>query len=352
MAQLQTPIIPTILPFDPNYAVKIEFVYNDNQAFKNRAVITNADTNAIVYDETITSMRLAHEIPANTLSPGKYYIQIQVFDEDGNSSLLSDTTLFYCFVTPTVYFNNITDGMVYKNANLDLEFVYEQPDGETIKSYQFFQYGYDKALINSSDIYYSTSSMTHSYYGLNNDTVYYFRVVGETQKGITFDTGYIEVNVKYETMPANVVLDVENNYCNGYISIMVNILDVEFSTDNDDYTLENGSVTLKNNALTYRGFNVDGDFTLYVETKSLPLNKAFLKTDDRNISLYIKELCGNYYAKLELKENDYALFEGIDNNLFSITNGYIEVTNNDSFVFELKRKNGIYGLNIYLKSQL
>lgn len=352
MAQLQTPIIPTILPFDPNYAIKIEFVYNDNQAFKNRAVITNADTNAIIYDETITSMRLEHEMPANTLSPGKYYIQIQVFDEDGNSSLLSDMTLFYCFITPTVYFRNITNGMVYKNANIDLEFVYEQPDGETIKSYQFFQYGYDKALISSSDVYYSTSSMTHSYYGLNNDTVYYFRVIGETQKGMTFDTGYVEVNIKYETVPANVVLEVENNYCNGYISIMVNILDVEFSTDNDDYTLENGSLILKNNALTYRGFNVNGDFTLFIETKVLPLDKAFLITDDNNISLLIKEICGSYYAKLELKDSDYALYVDIDDSLVNITEGYMEVANDDCFVFELKRKNGIYGLKIYLKSQL
>lgn len=352
MAQLQTPIIPTILPFDPTYSAKIEFVYNDNQAFKNRAVITNADTNAIVYDETITSMKLVHEIPAKTLSSGKYYIQIQVFDEDGNSSLLSDTTLFYCFITPTVYFRNVTNGMVYKNANIDLEFVYEQPDGETIKSYQFFQYGYDRSIINSSEIYYSTSSMTHSYYGLNNDTVYYFRVIGETQKGMKFDTGYVEVNIKYETVPANVILEVENNYCNGYISIMVNIINVEFSIDNDDYTLENGSLILKSNSLTYNGFNVENDFSLFAETKAMPLNKPFLTTDDSNFSLLIKEICGKYYAKFEVEKSNYALYVDINDSLVNITEGYMEVINDDCFVFELKRKNGIYGLKIYLKSQL
>ena len=82
---LQTPSIGAIQSFDPAFDNAIDYYYEDNQQYKNRIVITDNETNAVVYDKTEDSMRLYATIPANILTPGKQYLaQVQVYDIDGN----------------------------------------------------------------------------------------------------------------------------------------------------------------------------------------------------------------------------------------------------------------------------
>ena len=76
---LQTPSVNAIVPFDPSNENVVNFTYSDNQAQKNRAVITDNETSQVVYDREYSTMRLQHTIPANTLTPGKkYLIQILI----------------------------------------------------------------------------------------------------------------------------------------------------------------------------------------------------------------------------------------------------------------------------------
>lgn len=363
---LQTPSINSITPFDPLYEYTVDFIYNDNQSLKNRAVIIDNSTSEIVYDETETTMRLQHVIPANTLIAGKQYlIQIQVFDADGNSSNLSSSVLFYCLSTPTFSFSNISEGETYKSASIILNLNYSQSENEPIKSYQFFKYSYDKTLLESSSVFYSSSDMSYSFYGLENNVSYYFRAIGETSHGIALDTGYIKVNVSFNTIPANILLDAENHYKDGYISLKLNIKDIGYKLDNDDYELKDGLLILKNNSLTYNeGFTVTDDFSLFVEAKELPVS-TFLTTNDNMFSLSIVEVCGVYYCKLEVKNSSFVQYEPLpkaklvdENGRYLVTdkNQMIEIVDNTYVadvlvVFEVKRINGYYGLKVYYKSE-
>lgn len=350
---LQTPIINTITPFDPLYDNVINFTYYDNQSVRNRAIITNNHTNEIVYDRTQDTMKLQHTIPASTLLAGnQYLIQIQVFDEDGNFSNLTDYTLFYCFSTPQFNFNGIQSGDIYKNASIALDLIYEQSENESIKSFQFMKYSYDKTLLSVSDMFYYGAPMSYSFYSLENKTTYYFRAIGETSHGIQLDTGYIEINISYEQIPMNVLFDLENNYDNGYISLMLNIKDVDHKTEDDDYTFEDGMIVLTGNSLTYEGFSAPNNFALYFDVKKIK-NGMFLTTNNNIFSLSAINVCGSYYCELSVGNSDFRQYVALPKAQLE-TASLINVSplDNDTVIFEVKRHNGYYSLNAYNRSEL
>lgn len=362
---LQTPSIISFKPFNPSFDFIVKFVYTGNQSVKNRVVIMDNNSSLVVYDEVQTTMKLQHTIQANTLTAGKQYLlQVQVFDFDGNSSNLSDPVLFYCFTTPTFSFDNITDNMTYRNASIALDIHYSQPENEQLRSLQFLEYSYDKILLTQSNAFYSTTG--YSFYGLKNNTSYYFRAVGETVHGISLDTGYIKVNIKYKTLPANIIFSAENNYCEGYIRLISGIKDIEYKFDNDNYELKDGLLTLKDNSLTYQNsFSIEGDFVLFVEAKKLPLQK-FLTTNNDEFSLSIVNICDVYYCKLTVKNSKLSMFVSLPKARLSTDNGDLIVTdegktieivdtsydNDDLVVFEVKRIGYYYSLNSYYRSEI
>ena len=350
---LQTPVVNYIIPFDPNLEYTVNFTYGEKKAAKKRAVITDNSTNEIIYDETQNTMRRHHIIPSNILTAGnKYLIQIQVFDVDGNYSNLSTPVLFQCLSTPIFEFSNIQDGDVYKNASITLDILYSQSEGELIRNIQFYKYSTDKILMDSSDVFYSSSTLSYSFYGLENGEIYYFRAIGETNSGITLDTGYIKVDIVLQTSSFDAIFQVENNYKNGYITIDSNIVIVNYVVENDNYTISNGLVDMTNNSLIYKDFSVqeNDNFSLFLETKKIPIGE-FLKLDN-GVSLSVIEVCDVYYCQLKVEDSSFRQYKPILNNI--ISDDYLEVINPDTlntriFGFILRRIDGYYGLEIYYK---
>lgn len=348
---LQTPSIVPFIPFDPSNIQIIEFTYSGNQAVKNRVVITNNTTGNIVYDETQTTMKLQHEIQENSLIAGvQYLIQVQVFDAQGNSSNLSEPILFYCFTTPIFLFLNISDNDTYRNSSIELEVFYSQLENEQLKSIQYLQYSYDKVLLSKSDTLFNMSS--YSFYGLKNNTTYYFRIIGETVHGILLDTGYVKLNIEYKTLPANIVFKVENNYCEGFIKLTSNIKDIEYEFENDNYVLKDGLLTLNENSLTYKNsFNVYSDFVLFVEAKTLPVQR-FFTTNNNEFSLSIINICDKYYCKLTLKNSDFSQYTILPSENLTTSQNELTVNEDDSVIFEVRRIGYNYSLKSYYKSEI
>lgn len=356
---LPTPSILSIKAFDAELDKDIEFYYIGAQPVKNRAIITDNETLEIIYDSTISALKLVHTIPAHTLTDGKQYtIQIQVFDIDGNSSDLSEEVLFYCYSTP--YFDiNIPDDP-YKAASIEVILTYAQDEGESLKSYQYQLCDYNKNVITQSDILY-TYGTTHTFYGLENNTEYYIRCIGESTHGFNLDSGYKLVNVLYNTIPANILFQLENHRCSGYISIDTNMAIVGYDVENDNYYFEDGAVTLWDNSITYKdGFTVEDDFVLFVDAKKLPVT-TFLKAADSNFTLRIMDVCGEYYC--EFKLDDYVIYKPLpkaqistidDKAITDIEGRKIEIINtsyedNEFVIFEVKRIGNLYSLNVYYK---
>lgn len=361
---LNTPSLHLIPAFDATSDYTVEFTYSDNQPIRNRAVITDVNTDRIVYDQMQDTMRLQHIIPSNTLTNGKpYLIQIQVFDADENSSNLSEAVLFYCFSQPGFHFANVENGDIYKNADLQLLLDYSQPEEEKLKSFRFFLYSFDKSLLHSSDTFYSMDNTTYTFYKLENNKTYYVRATGETVHGMALDTGYIEINISYFTIPSNLLFEPTNHYHDGYIQLDSNIISIGYELENQNYRIEDGCLILEDNSLTYNdGFHIDGDYILMVEAKKLPL-KTFLKVPGASLS--IVKVCTSYYCRLTVDGSALSYYcplpkprIGTEELLYILDDSgqKIETENShydcdDFIVFEVKRMNGYYALDAYYKSE-
>ena len=359
---LATPSLMAIGVFDPAEPYDIRFIYTGSQSVKNRVVITDPDTYEVVYDKTVLTMKLLHTIPAGILKTNKCYTAaVQVFDADDNKSNLSESTLFYCYTKPVFSISEVPT--VCKGASITLPLSYLQPEGETLKSYQFFMCDSNHNILNRSDTFYTDEHMSYSFSGLQNHYTYCFRAIGETTHGYKLDTGYLTVAVDYNVVPTNAVLVLENVYRRGYISIKTNIKSIGYELKNDNYFFEGDTVTLYgDNYVKYNeGFSLDGDFSLFVEAKKLPLG-TFLRTENDTFTLSIVQVCDTYYC--EFRADDYVLYcplpkAGVsttkddylvaaDGTVFEIVN--LDYDDDDFIVFEVKRTNSVCSLHAYHKS--
>ena len=111
------PYIQKILPFDANKDREISLSWTGNRSQANRIIISDYETNTVIFDDTVSSFALKHTIPAHTLTNGKkYVIQAQTYDVENNASALSDKVLFFVFETPDFYFKDLPENKPINNS--------------------------------------------------------------------------------------------------------------------------------------------------------------------------------------------------------------------------------------------
>lgn len=135
----------------------LKFSWRDGMARKNRVVIRDYDSNDVVYDCTIVTMALKHQlhnlldtsektqvVTYNLQNGHKYIANVYVYTElGGEPSLPSNDIIFYCFATPTFRFINfdkyLSDSSVavVENNSINLRVKYSQTDGEVLNYYNF-----------------------------------------------------------------------------------------------------------------------------------------------------------------------------------------------------------------------
>lgn len=359
---LNTPVSNNIGVFDADYPYIFTFSYNGKQAIRNRAVIRDNSTFAVIYDHDQDGLRLNHTLPANTLTNNHTYtVQFQVFDTDGNSSGLSESSVFSCHTTPQFYFSNLNPGDIISAANLTCELHFSQNEGDSLREYHYYLYDSNRSQLSVSDSCYSMESSRYTYYGLENMTSYYIRALGKTVYGFEIDTGCIPIHVKYNTIPTNIAVQAINR--DGKILLDVNIISTDYDLDNDNYKLENGELTLTDNRILYHLKDIT-DFTLVIKARSLPPGIfAEVIADDGTATLSIVCISGKYYCKLTVEADNYScvFYENIDGQILGSTAGDI-LTDTASnalqtitgdyhpetlIVFEIHRENNLYALDAY-----
>ena len=142
MSTLSTPILSTQNVIDPFFDNTISFLYSDSQIKSKRLLVKDVNTLSIVYDNIQIGMKTSYELLANSILPGHYYIQVQVFDFDGNSSELSAPVLLYCYSTPIIEFENFPSKI--NKADMSVTLLYSQAQNDPIKEYVFYLYDNQK----------------------------------------------------------------------------------------------------------------------------------------------------------------------------------------------------------------
>lgn len=238
------PVVKTIHAFDATSAYMVEFTWTGNQAYNNRMIIYDAQTQVSVYEHIYPTnyYRLNHEIPAYTLDNNKQYaVQVQVIDANGDASVFSEKYYFHTISTPDFYFDGLHDGDTLYSPSIILNLVYSQSGTETLTWIRYHLYDASKTLVTETTPDYSLN-MTHTFRALINKATYYVRATGVTVHGMSLDTGYIAFTTSYQNPSAYARVYAEADPETGFVNYYSNI--VIISPDDTDYEYEDGYIDL------------------------------------------------------------------------------------------------------------
>ncbi|EXG87861.1 hypothetical protein K413DRAFT_4762 [Clostridium sp. ASBs410] len=349
------PIIHPIEPFDSSVGTEIKFTWQGNQIYKVRCIVKNNETGATVYDHTQNTMKQSYVVlPNSGLINGTYYVSyITVFDINNNESNLQDIgTPFYCFSKPK--FNlSVSDGEIIQTSAYKVGLNYSQAQGESLDSYSFTLYTYQKTVISSSGDIYNTSDMSYVISGLENGRQYYLRATGKTLHGITLDTGFILITVSYTIAQVFNTLELNNKAESGAIEIKSNIVSAIGLSEKDVVYIGDEYADLRDNSVTFdEGFEVKGDFTKIFVFYEPERNKSIIPFGDGDrlkVDIYYRK------GKYADSNGEKAYFELVANSCgtnYVRNSGYVNIPNSNyqQFALLVNRQGGYYDLEVVVIS--
>jgi hypothetical protein len=345
------PIFYNIPAFDATKDYDFTFSYGGNQPHSNKLTIKNNSTNAVVYEQTVSTMLLKHTLPANSLtnSTTAYVATIQVFDVNSVASDVSEAILFYCFLTPTWQFSNITANQIIHNSQVSPIVTYTQTQSEALDSYQITLYNSSQTEISSTDtIYYVSGDITYTFLGLIDNNTYYLRATGETENHMLLDTGLILITVEYTGSQIYSVLTAENSAKNGYIKLSNNIISITGEAHNTAVYIDDQKIDLTANYVEYTSaFDISDDFILQIDgigfiNYSTILELSNADNDTIEILYFNEILNGQASAKTYL-----VLYATSDNMTYTTMSNLIDTPlSTDTINIWIKRLDNLYEVTI------
>lgn len=351
---LTKPILNTVPAWDRALGQTFTFnVVGGDQVVGSILYISNNATGTLVYSKTITSYKYEITVPANAfgLSNGTYYnAYVVTRDSNGNTSAPSNTIQFYCYSTPAWGFSNIAQGGIVNNSTFVPEVVYNQTQGELLNSYSIILYNAFQTEIASSGIRYVSEdilpiSVEYVFNGLEDNTVYYVRAIGQTVNGTSVDSGYIRFTVQYTAPSAYSQFFLTNNCNAGYITYTSNtMLIVGESNPSPPTYIDDTKVDLTSDGSWVEwsnGFSVSGDFTL----------KAWLNSPKDNVNLITLTGVNGEFMRIgyyEDQEDSTKVYADVlvDEKYYIYTPSIIKPLTSEQLCLQLRRINNIYEIKL------
>lgn len=227
---LVKPIIATIPAFDATLNHAFTFTSNGgDQVVANRITIRNNNTNAIVYQNTLTTYILGQTVIANELANNMYYnVYFNTFNTNGDMSEDSNVIPFRCIATPVMSITNMPLTNIINASSYTFNSTYSQVNGELLNYVIYTLYDLNGIELANSGKMYSTDappiSFSYLFSGLDDNTSYKLEVSGVTVNGMTFTTGLITFTVSYYSPVYVGLLELDNKCDDGYNQITSNII--------------------------------------------------------------------------------------------------------------------------------
>lgn len=333
------PVLYLIPSFDTSYGNTIKFSWLGNQINSNTLIIKDNNTNVIVYEKMLLTMRPEHIIQANSgLQNGKLYnASVKVTDVDGKDSEWSDTVLFYCITTPTFKINIIPDQII-RAQTYGVDVSYSQPEGELLQSYRVRVFNSSNAIVYDSNTRYILDTVKIT--NLQDNSHYTILATGETINGMQLTTGQINFSVDFVKSETYFVCELQNMYDTGGVYIKSNIISVEGSSDSDVTYIDNEIADLTNNVVHFnKGFVISDDFSLLIRGYGFEVGSNILQLSGNDESITVEYKYDKY--------KDIYYFELIalyKNNKYMITQ--INPYHSQEIALRIKRKNTLFDMEV------
>lgn len=272
-----------ISAFDAATDKKINFTYSGNQCIANTLIIYNSATNAVVYENRVTSFALSHTIPAGTLTNGgAYYVKITAHYMEGSTecSVASPlSNVFLCLETPVWRFNNLMEGAVIHNAALQVTMYYEQEQNDLLDEFYIELYDYGHVLKYRSGTRYDIEE-PFEISNLDDNSTYYLRAYGTTVSGLKIDTrttypNDLMINVDYVVPEIYSHAGLENIPDSGSVRIALNVAYVEgYSENGKEFTyIDNEYINLEDDMVVFdENVYMSDEFTFLLRGRNFKLN--------------------------------------------------------------------------------
>lgn len=358
---LTRPTLLTTTSFDATQPWTLSFSVQSggSQVTSNQLTIRDQTTNDIVYQETQTTFKYEHTIPANTLNNGGYYnASVIIYDAQGNHSLPSLSIQFRCYSTPIIEFTNIPNNNVINNASFEFSFTYSQSEGENLNSYIINLYDSSQLLISTSAIIYvqngsSPFSGSYLFSGFENNTVYYIEIVGTTVNGTVIGTNKISITINYTRPDLFTLMELNNNCDEGYISITSNLVIIN-SINNPDPPIyindEEIDLTGDGDYVEWnQGYSINNDFigqAWFRNPNNNSIITQFSNISGQKITVYYMTGYENVESP-DLQSYIQVYVTSIEGMEYYIFSNYIDILpDTEYYSFYLKCINNIYQIEL------
>lgn len=335
------PILHLIPSFDSTKGTTIKFTWLGNQPISNTLIIRDNNTNVIIYEKMLPTMRLEHTIPTSSglVNGTLYNVSVKVTDNNGVDSEWSDVALFYCFSTPTFKIN-ITDGQIIQSQTYGVDITYLQAEGELLQSYRVMVFGSNRDIIYDSNNRYILDTVRIT--NLQDNNHYYIVATGETVNGMYVSTDEIEFFADFIKSEAYFILDLQNMYNTGGVYMKSNIISVEGTSDSEVIYIDNEIADLTNNIVHFnKEFSISEDFSLLIKGKQFQPGKQIIRLagNDEVITVIYRydDINDKYYFELN---SVYGKIE------YTIISPYID--NVEEISLWIRRKNTLYELEVLI----
>lgn len=333
------PSLFVVPSFDSDVGITIKFSWFGNQPVSNTIRIRNNNTNVIIYEKMLQTMKLEHIIPADSglINGTLYNISVKVSDSNGVDSEWSDPLLFYCYSTPTFKIN-IEDGQIIQSQTYGVDITYSQPEGEQLQSYRVRVLNSNREIIYDSNTRYIIDTVKIT--NLQDNNHYYIVVTGETVNGMYLSTDEIEFFADFVKSEAYLVLELQNMYDTGGVYMKSNIISVEGESDSDVTYIDNEIADLTNNVVHFnKGFSISDDFSLLIKGKQFQPGEQIIKIsgNDEIITVIYRydDIFNRYYFELN------SIYGSVR---YMITSSYVDNTKETSLY--IRRKNTLFELEV------
>ena len=301
---LTRPVLYSIAAFDAT--APHTFLFNSiggSQVTQNRLVIATNSNNQTVYDQTQTTYKFEHLLPANTLTNDTYYnATLYTFDSEGNTSQASNTVQFYCYSTPTITFTNLVQSGTITNSSFTFEFTYAQAQNEPLNTYMVNLYDAQGLVVaTSGDLYAGSTTvprdLSYTFNGFADSTSYSIEVTGYTVNNTSITSGRISFSVNYVSPSVYSIVELQNNCNQGYVNIVSNVAIIDGLVNPDPPTyINNEEIDLTEEGayvIWNSGYQVTGDFTgILIGRDFTPYSTIFSFTNESGQTVTINWLEG------------------------------------------------------------
>lgn len=342
------PIIKKITPPDATQAFNLEFVWKGDRAYYNRVIITNNQTNSVVYDKQVETFNLYQTIPANTLTNGgTWIVQVAVLYRDPSNtnnfiqSELSDKQIFPTLTTPSFSFAGLSVSADNKvtTSSYQAQIYYDSRENEKIESYMFSLYDVTKKFLFETDRLTDPYNITYTYRGLDNMTDYYIRCKAITHYGVELDTGMVRIHVKYENPSTYSRIYATPLPHRGCIEVGSNLIVIEY-TGNETFSYNDSQIILTDKTLYYNeGWELQDDFTVILKMQYVDYGRIIRLTNGTyNITVDFR-MYADGKSRFKLKATN-----GFNN--YILYSNAIVVNYEDKVVLGIHKKNDLFTLKL------